>query len=226
MPSQQADSALPSHTPPPTDSTARTVIGPLRREVQRKAVHALPGLIPFIMLGVYHEDPLPAWNLAVVLGVVALLTAVGYRYRDAIARSGESWTATCLGYPLAPTLTLCLFPARAELAAVVLVVLAFGDAAAGLGGLLLGGPRLPWNRAKSWVGLSCFAAAALPAAAFIYWAEAKPTVPVYAAIICGGAAAFAGAAAESLPMRGSDNVRVGLAAALGVIVADAVWSSA
>lgn len=194
--------------------------------MQRKAVHALPGLIPFIMLAVYHEDPLPAWNLGVVLGVVAMLTAIGYRYRDAIARSGESWTATCLGYPLAPTLVLCLLPARAELAAVALVVLAFGDAAAGLGGLLLGGRRLPWNKAKSWTGLLCFLAAALPIAAFIYWAEAKPAVTVLAAVVCGVAAAVAGAVAESLPMRGSDNLRVGLAAAIGVVVADAILSTA
>jgi dolichol kinase len=178
------------------------------------------------MLAVYHEDPLPTWNLAVVVAVVALLTGIGYRYREAIARAGESWIATCLIYPLIPTLVLCLFPARAELASVVLVVLALGDAAAGLGGTLLAGPRLTWNPAKTVAGTLCFVAASLPAATLIYWAEASPTVPLSLALACGTAAALLAAAAESLPLRGSDNLRVGLAAAVGVVGANAIWSTA
>ena len=58
-------------------------------ERRRKLAHMLPGLIPFVMLAVYHEDPLPLRNLAVVVGVVSVLIWIWYRRRAAIARFGS-----------------------------------------------------------------------------------------------------------------------------------------
>jgi dolichol kinase len=195
-------------------------------ERRRKLAHMLPGLIPFVMLAVYHEDPLPLWNLAVVVGVVSVLIWIWYRRREGIARSDERWAVTCMAYPIAPTVTLCLFPHRAEFAGVALIVVAFGDAAAGLGGRALGRMRLPWNPRKTWFGLACFLAAAAPLAALLYWAEAGPPVGLIEAAVCASCAALCGAVAESLPLRSLDNLRVGFAAAIGVAASHAVFFNA
>ncbi len=183
----------------------------------RKLAHSLPGLIPFAMLAIYHEDPLPPWNLGVVVGAAAALTCLPYRHRKAMSRADERWALTCIVYPVAPILTLCLFPDRAEFAGVVLVVVAFGDAAAALGGRLFGKRSLPWNRRKTWVGSICFVAAAAPLAAILYLVEARPQVELFQAAICAICAALAGALAESLPLRSADNLRVGFAAAISVV---------
>ena len=192
----------------------------LRLELRRKGAHALPGLIPFIMLFVYHEDPLPAWNLAVVAAVVAGLTLIGFRASrtSGMLRGRENWQRTCLTYALPPTLTLILFPAHAECASVVLCVLAFGDPAAALGGRLWGRRRLAWNPDKTWVGLACFMMLAAPAASVIYAFEARPAVPWTIAVLGGTGGAACGAIAESLPGRGDDNLRISLAAAVAVVV--------
>ena len=50
-----------------------------------------------------------------------------------------------------------------------------------------------------------------------YWREAQPAVPFSEALVCGGLAALAGAAAESIPSRLNDNLLVGIAAAIGVV---------
>ncbi len=189
-------------------------------DTRRKIVHLLPGSIPFIMWFVYHEDPLPMWNLAVVAGVVGLLTAISIWYpRDVRRGRGENWTRTCVTYAVPPTVVLCLFPAQAEFAAVVLTVLAFGDTAAATAGRAWGKRRLPWNSEKTFVGLVSFMAVASVMASLAYWGEAKnPHVPVSVAMICGTSAAVLGGLAESLGSRLDDNVRISMAAAVGVVV--------
>jgi dolichol kinase len=200
-------------------------LGPTTLESRRKLAHALPALIPFAMLAIYHEDPLPPWNLAVVVGAAAALTWLSYRRRKAISRADERWALTCIAYPVAPVLTLCLFPHRAEFAGVVLVVVACGDAAAALGGRLFGKRSLPWNHRKTWIGSICFVAAAAPLAAILYLAEAKPRVELLQAAVCAICAALAGALAESLPLRSADNLRVGFAAAISVVATHALFFS-
>jgi dolichol kinase len=105
-------------------------------------------------------------------------------------------------------------------------VLAFGDGSATLGGLLLGGPTLPWNEGKSWSGLACFVVFGSLAASLAYWGETHfnpealgPPVTLLTAVICGASAATASAIAESIPSRISDNIRVGVTAAVTVAIA-------
>ncbi|MCH7872975.1 MAG: hypothetical protein IID33_14870, partial [Planctomycetes bacterium] len=62
-----------------------------------------------------------------------------------------------------------------------------------------------------------------PLAALLYWAEAGPPVGLPEAAVCAGCAALCGAVAESLPLRSLDNLRVGLAAAIGVAASHAVF---
>ncbi|RJP31927.1 MAG: hypothetical protein C4547_14785 [Phycisphaerales bacterium] len=191
-------------------------------EWRRKRVHLLPALIPLVMLFIDHEDPLPWWNLAVAIGVVTTLTLMTVRlsrYRAVDRR----WTRACAGYAAAPLAVLVLFPARAEYASATLYVLAFGDAAAALCGRAWGRRALPWNPGKTWVGTVCFVAAAAPLAALIYHLEARPQVPWSEAGACAVVGAVCAACAESLPSQVNDNLRVGAAAAVGVVAASLWW---
>ncbi|HEX6984542.1 MAG TPA: hypothetical protein VF170_04160, partial [Planctomycetaceae bacterium] len=82
-----------------------------------------------------------------------------------------------------------------------------------IAGTRIGGPRLPWNRCKTWAGTLAFAAVGGSLATLAYLGEAEPGTPWLAALLCGGGAALTAAAAESLPTRLSDNLRVGVTAA-------------
>lgn len=187
-------------------------------EIRRKSTHMLPGAIPFIMWFVYHEDPLPLWNLGVVAAAVTALILIAVRTAHGGRRhDGEDWGRTCMTYGIPPFLTLLAFPAQAEYAAVVLTVLAFGDPAAAIAGRLIGRWRLPWNREKSWAGLMAFVLLAVPMATLAYWGEAHPRVTWTAALACGSAAGITAAAAESLAVRIDDNLRVSFTAAVAVV---------
>ena len=173
---------------------------------------------------VYHEDPLPLWNLAVVVAVVAVMILGAMRYWHFAKRTeGEDWRRTCLTYSIPPLLVLLLFPANAEYAAVVFTVLTFGDSAAAICGQLFGARRLPWNEGKSWVGLAAFVLAAAPVATVAFWGEARnPEVPWRVALICGIVPAVVAGLCESVKSRLDDNIRICLAAAVTVVVADRV----
>jgi len=177
----------------------------------------LPGLMPFILSPIPHRDPISPIALGVVIGIAAALTAAVLWAGPRIGRIGErDWLLRVWSYPIAVVGVLLVFPDRAEFAAVVVAVLAFGDGAATLGGLRWGRRVLPWNAGKTWAGFVCFCAFAAPAACLAYWLEAQPAVPASEALLCGVVATLAGALAESLPSRINDNLRVGLAAACGV----------
>ena len=93
---------------------------------------------------------------AVADDVSALFAVVALRRHSTIARHGErNLRASALGYTGSVVLMLLLFPRHVELALSVLAILAFGDGSATLGGLLIGGRPLPWNRHKTWAGLIC-----------------------------------------------------------------------
>ena len=189
-------------------------------------MHMLPGLIPFVMRFIWHEDPLPLWNLAVVASVIAILTLLAIRNPQDVRRGhGESWLRTCLTFAIPPFVVLFCFPGNAEYAAVVICVLAFGDSAAAMGGRLFGQTRLPWNAHKTWVGLFCFILVASTFASLAFWGEARPQVALRIAVICGTSAAVLGGVAETLPMRIDDNLRISVAAAVGVVIVSKVLAT-
>lgn len=191
-------------------------------ELRRRVWHVAPGFLPVLLWLVPHRDPLAMpGRIAVpaMAAAAALHVYLGYRR---IARPGDrERVAAVAGYAGSVAACLLLFPGDIEIGLTVLAVLAFGDGCATAGGLLLGGPRLPWNRAKTWSGLACFLLAGIPAAALLHWAESAfnaasvpASIPFGVSLVCGAGAALAGAAAESVPSRINDNVRVGLAAAV------------
>ncbi len=184
-------------------------------ECRRRLLHMLPGLFPALLLVLPHYDP---WELPLKLCVVGFsLGTIAFailRYND-FARPNESqWHVSVLGYIIPVVALLILLPGRSELGLLTLGVLAFGDGSAALGGKLIQGPRLPWNRAKTWAGLASFAIVGSIAASFSYWADARPAVPIRICCTIGAVTALMGAIVESLPIRSHDNFRVGATAAL------------
>ena len=203
-------------------------------EMQRRAWHMLPGFLPFVLwIFPRHHLATPASFTIFVSTIIVGLAAAMYVGFCRIQRQGEEHcdclTAVC-GYSGSILATLILFPSHPELAFTVLAVLAFGDGSATLGGMLLGGRRLPWNERKSYAGSACFLVVGTLMATLAYWGAPHylpPTASAAAlsirlALLVGLTATVAGAIAESLPVRQNDNPRVGLAAALGVIGAQAL----
>lgn len=202
-----------------------------RAELRRRVWHMAPGLLPFVLWFVPHADPLSVTLRGIMILIAVVLgTAIYVRFRR-VARNGivDDRAGAILGYAGSVLLTLLLFPADAELGLTVLAVFAFGDGSATLGGLLLGGPRLPWNREKTWAGLLSFLAVGGPMAALIYWGEPyhnpealNAPVPFPTALLFGGVTTIMAAAAESIPSRINDNIRVGVASAVTIAVLHAV----
>lgn len=172
----------------------------------------LPGIVPFALVAIPHPRPLPVSSLAIVTAVTAVLTLLYVALRRRVERPNETdfWMTT-LSYPAVVLGSLFLFRGAPEIACVVVVTIALGDGSACLGGRLFGRRRLPWNRAKTWAGTFAFVFVAGPVATLAYHAEAGSSW-VLAAGVSFAAVAFA-AVAESLPVRLSDNLRVGLTAA-------------
>ncbi len=110
------------------------------------------------------------------------------------------------------------FPGHCELALTALVILSLGDGAAALGGQLLHGPTLPWNSRKTVVGTLSFFACAAPAAAWVYWANADSGRTFLVALICALVASAVAAVAESVPSKINDNLRVGIAGTLSLLL--------
>ena len=188
-------------------------------EICRKFLHMTPGLLPFVFAHIPHPDPLDATSIGIVAAVCGVLTLVFLALRPIVRRPGErNFLSTTLSYPASILAALLLFPERPEFAMVVVVVLAFGDGSAYLAGRLFGHTHLPWNADNTWVGSIAFLCCSGPLASLAFWLEARPAVHLWQAAACGLAAAGAGAVAESLPSRITDNARVGLAAILAVAV--------
>jgi farnesol kinase len=196
-------------------------------EVRRRFVHMTPGLLPFVLWLVPHGHPF-SWHmqLTVALMTVGLGVCVYAKYaciqRNADDREG---LMACSGYAGSVLAMLLLFPAHAELAMTVLAIIAFGDGFACFGGLAWGRQPIPWNRNKTVAGSICFVVAGMLMATLVYWGEsffAGPVgspAPLQTAVACSAIAVLPAALAESIPSRINDNVRVGLAASLGLICA-------
>ncbi len=196
-------------------------------ECKRRLLHILPGLLPTILWFIPHKDPLSwdcrAW-LGLIIGGIGIATTVKYRR---IARGNETSNPACiLGYTVPVFLLLMVIPAHAQLGLATLAIISFGDGFATVGGLLLPGPRLPWNKQKSWAGFLCFLTFAVPWSAMVYWGESRPAVSFSMALFVGGTATLFAAICESIKSGIDDNIRVGAAAAAGIVTthfAAAAW---
>ncbi len=213
----------PAEAPTSAGQQRRPPIG--STELKRRLWHMSPGFLPFLLWPIPHADPIsPTLRAIMILLVVGLGIWIFANFRQ-IARQHriDDRLQAVGGYAGSVLIMLLLFPADAQLGLAVLAVLAFGDGSATLGGLLLGGPTVPWNRAKTWSGSACFVLVGGMMASVIYWGETHnleaqtPGVPFTIALLCGVSAAMAGAIVESLPIGINDNIRVGAAASLTIV---------
>ena len=182
-------------------------------EFRRRIFHMSPALLPIVLSFVPHNDVWGPILLTILLlssvTTLVLATILG----PLLKRTGElNWMHAVLGYMFPVVGALLLFPGRAEFGLMTLQILALGDGSATLGGMMLRGRRLPWNRKKTFSGLICFAIAGSVAATYSFWAEARPGVPLLTAFLICGVAALCAGIVESLPMRSNDNLRVGTTA--------------
>ena len=90
-------------------------------------------------------------------------------------------------YPAVLLVTFIVFRSRLELAAGIWALLAVGDGMAALSGLVLRGPRLPWNPKKSWSGLVAFIVFGTAASAWVIrWTQRAGTWTLGAGLVPGG----------------------------------------
>jgi len=196
-------------------------------ELRRRIWHISPGLLPFLLWPIPHADPISPTLRGIIVLTCAIIAGLIYLRFHRVARQSvaSDRAGAVLGYSGSVLLTLLLFPANAELGLTVLAILAFGDGSATLGGMLLAGPKLPWNRSKTWTGTLCFLACGVPMATVVFWGETYfnaesqgSPVPFFSALLCGGTAVVLAAIAESVPSRINDNIRVGVTAAVSLVV--------
>ena len=129
----------------------------LRAELPRKAVHIAMG---GFALALRWLTPLGAIACA-AFALLFNLFALHRLTKKSLLRPDEKARGISRGiviYPAAVLVLLLIFHDRLELAAAVWGLIAFGDGMAGIAGLSIGGPKLPWNRDKSWAGLLAFIA--------------------------------------------------------------------
>ena len=116
--------------PPSRDSSTPQAGIPVKtdNEFYRKLLHMLPGLLPFGLAFLPHDDP-PDWiAMGLVVGISVILTAVYLALHPRVSRPEEAnFLSTALSYPATVLGTLLVFPAHAEFAMVVVILIAFGD---------------------------------------------------------------------------------------------------
>jgi dolichol kinase len=183
------------------------------REVARKLWHMTPGVL-IMGLPLVRDLPLVAHHLAALIVIfTAILAMLSLVHAKRFMRPRErDWSVSVWAFAATAIVPLIAFPGHVELALTALVILAFGDGAAALGGLALRGPTLPWNENKTIAGTLSFIICAAPCATWIYWGISNPRVPFEIALISGVAAASVAAVAESVRSSVNDNIRVGVAA--------------
>ncbi|HEU4521622.1 MAG TPA: DUF92 domain-containing protein [Thermoanaerobaculia bacterium] len=178
-------------------------------ETLRKSLHIAFGVFAVTLRW------LPWWVAAAVAAAAVLGNwLILHRILgSAIARHQRGWDAGILLYPAAVLALIVIFRDRLDIAAIAWVTLAFGDGLATLAGKTIGGPKLPWNRDKSWTGFFAFVfGGTFGAVAIGYWMgyPGHPGEIVIAVIFA--------AIAESLPLGIDDNLTVPAAAATALLV--------
>mgnify|MGYP006919640722 FL=1 len=195
------------------------------RELKRRFWHMSPGVLAFGLLVVPHADPIsPTLQLIILTCCLALGAWILLGFRQIQRRGEGAGLGAVGGYSLSVLGTTFLFPGHLELGLAVLAILAFGDGSATLLGSVFRGPRLPWNSGKSWIGMLGFVVVGSAMASWIYWGEthnleaADPPVSFGRALFLTAPAVVVAAIAESLRSRINDNIRVGVVAAVALVL--------
>ena len=115
----------------------------------------LPGLFPFVLWFFPHDDPMTPLLRYIIIGICGVISLSILRFYADIKRSNKDreQVGAVFGYTFSVMGMMLAFPYNMEWGLMILIVLAFGDGSATLGGLLIKSPKLPWNQKKSdkWV---------------------------------------------------------------------------
>ncbi|HMA29042.1 MAG TPA: DUF92 domain-containing protein [Thermoanaerobaculia bacterium] len=174
-----------------------------RPEAARKALHI--GMAGFALLlpRLSWGAALGAAGFAALFNVVVLPRVAPYFLRR---EEGESRFSPGIAlYPLVVFVLLLFFRRDLPIAAAGWGYLALGDGFASICGLVLSGPRLPWNPQKTFSGLLGYVVFGFLGASFLYGFVASRVLSL-PELICLLAGALAGAAVESLPSELDDNI--------------------
>jgi uncharacterized protein (TIGR00297 family) len=191
-------------------------------EWTRKAVHAGFGLCA---LALRFLD----WKVAAALALSALAFNVFLMprfgrgiYRDA----GRRRDTGIVAYPAMVLLLILVFRGPyLPVAAAVWAMMAFGDPAAAIAGRTVGGPALPWNPAKTWVGLLADWAVAGAASVLVFLFVSRRAVePDAVSILMIGAGLYA--FLESVRSGLDDNIVAALPTALAIYQMGMIWPPA
>ncbi len=189
-------------------------------EWKRKAVHALMGLFALTLRWL-------DWKVAALLALAALLfnLFVMPRIGRGIYRDPSKPRDTgIVAYAAMVLLLVVLFRGRyLPIAAAVWAMMAFGDPAASIVGKTLGGPRLPWNREKSWIGmLSNWAVAGSSSVLVFCFVAERRLEPVAVATLVIGAGLYA--FLESVKSGLDDNLVAALPTAFAIHELGYLWN--
>jgi uncharacterized protein (TIGR00297 family) len=120
----------------------------------------------------------------------------------------QIWRGILL-YPISVLGLVFIYRHHLEIVGAAWAIMALGDGAAGVMGEALRGPRLPWNRRKTWSGFLAFVIAGTPGA-YVLARWINPALPEDKAWAVSLLAALVGAIVETLPIGLDDNVSVPL----------------
>jgi uncharacterized protein (TIGR00297 family) len=188
-------------------------------EWRRKAVHAGMGLIA---LSLRWLD----WRAAAVLAAAAVafnvwvIPKIGRGiYRNRLQRRDPGIVA----YPAVVLMLVLVFgQTDLPLVAAVWAMMAFGDPAAAIAGRTVGGPALPWNREKTWIGLLAdWAVAGAACIAVFSFVVRRGPQPDTVLVLMLGAGVYA--FLESVHSGLDDNVVAALPTALVLYALNARW---
>lgn len=185
----------------------------VRKELLRKAIHIAFGFCALLLRW------LPVWAAAAVALAAFLFNwkALPRLFGRTISRDPRGTDRGILLYPVAVFVLIVTLPGDPGIAAAVWAILAFGDGLATVAGRVVGGPRLPWNRSKTWVGTAAFAFAGGVSATMIggFVDPSPPYFLSWAAL--GFVTAAACAIGESLDIHVDDNIVVPVVGGLVMI---------
>ncbi len=147
--------------------------------------------------------------LALLFNIVVLPRLGADLRKDASGGTASSVMTGIVIYPISVLALILFYRHSLQIVGATWAIMALGDAMAGVAGVALQGPALPWNREKTFAGFVAFVVAAT-AGAYLLTRWIAPSVdPVVALRIC-AATALVGALVESLPIRLDDNATVPL----------------
>jgi uncharacterized protein (TIGR00297 family) len=190
----------------------------------RKIVHASMLIFAFLLPYLTWPQAAGCALLALLFNVVVLPrlgvdlskrlaggteSALADGVSSAAPRAGQSlWTGIVI-YPISVLGLVLLYRHDMQIVAAVWAIMALGDSSASVVGEGLGGPALPWNRAKTWSGFAAFVAFGT-AGAYVLTRWVAADIHPGVALRIGAATALVGAIVESAPTRLDDNATVPL----------------